>query len=213
MNEENLYHSDLYVDVHLDAYLSVTRLADRRWRIGVMLQPRQAKVEDWWVNDAQVTLTCASGPLVSAVAVATEAGTATEPQLWMPSGKEKVWGFQDQIDASVHANSEVMTHARFEFSIDPDVRGAVPLGALHIKQQFDDRLLHDADMFLTLVRFGTNSAGEVVFATPHQEIWWTDELLEPGESADVYYTVVVGQVPGDGQPCTHDWCNELDVAV
>ena len=63
-------------------------------------------------------------------------------------------------------------------------------------------------MILTLVRFGTNSAGEVVFATPHQEIWWTDELLEPGESADVYYTVAVGQVPGDGRPFAHDWCNE-----
>lgn len=213
MSEENLYHSDLRVDVHLDAYLSLTRLAERRWRIGVMLQPRKADVQSWWVNDAQVTLTCASGPLVSAVTVATEAGTAVEPQLWMPSGEERVWGFQDQIDTTVHANSQAMTHARFEFTVDPDVRGAVPLGALHIKQQFDDRLLHDADMFLTLVRFGTNSAGEVVFATPHQEIWWTDELLEPGESADVYYTVVVGEVPSEGRPCTHDWCNEERAVV
>ena len=70
MNDENLYHSDLRVDVHLDAYLSLTRLADRRWRIGVMLQPRQADAEGWWVNDAQVALMCASGPLVSAVTVA-----------------------------------------------------------------------------------------------------------------------------------------------
>ena len=33
--------SDLLVDVHTDAYLGVTRLSQRRWRVGVMIQPRQ----------------------------------------------------------------------------------------------------------------------------------------------------------------------------
>lgn len=213
MSEANLYHSHLSIDVHLDAHLSVTRLRPRRWRIGAMLVPRRTDDEGWWVNDADISLTCASGPLVTSVTVATEAGRASEPHLRIVSGEEKVWGFQDQVDATVHASTAAMTHARFEFTVDPDVQGALPLGALHIKQQFDDRLLHDADMFLTLVRFGTNSAGEVVFATPHQEIWWTDELLEPGESADVYYTVVVGEVPSEGRPCAHDWCNEEGAVV
>lgn len=79
---------------------------------------------------------------------------------------------------------------------------------MHIIQDFDDHLLHDAAMFLTLVPFGTNSAGEVVFARPYQKIWWTDDLLEERQSAYGGHTVAVGEVPGEGRPCAHDWCNE-----
>ena len=212
MSTETIYHTDLRVDVHLDAYINVTRLAERRWRIGVLMQPREASGAAWWVNDAQVTMTFTGGTSVAAVSVGADAGDAEQPRLIVPGELARDLGYSDQIDTRVRATGRGMTHARFDFTVDPDVRGMVHLGCLLFSQEFGSKQLHDAEKFLTTVPFGTDVSGNVVMANARQEIWWTDELLEPGESANMYYVVDVGQVSGDGLPCNHDWCNEVDSA-
>ena len=210
MSTGTMDHTDLRVDVHMDAYINVTRLAALRWRIGVLLQPRQSAEAAWWVNDAQVSVTFTGGTSVTAVSAQADAGDADQPRLIVPGDVARDLGYADQINARVRATNKGMTHARFDFTVDPDVRGMVNLGCLYFSQEFGTKLLHDADKFLTTVPFGTDMSGNVVVANARQEIWWTDELLEPGESANMYYVVDVGQVPGDDQPCNHDWCNEVD---
>ena len=210
MSTETIYHTDLRVDVHLDAYINVTRLAALRWRIGVLLQPRQSAEAAWWVNDAQVSVTFTGGTSVTAVSAQADAGDADQPRLIVPGDVARDLGYADQINARVRATNKGMTHARFDFTVDPDVRGMVNLGCLYFSQEFGTKLLHDADKFLTTVPFGTDMSGNVVVANARQEIWWTDELLEPGVSANMYYVVDVGKVSGEGLPCSHDWCNEVD---
>jgi len=209
MSDEKIYHTDLYIDVHLDVYLSVTRLSERRWRIGALMQPREATTEQWWVHDARLSLTFTGGPSVTAIAVAADAGTATEPRLWEPDDIARQLGYRQQTDARVRASSQAMTHARFDFTVDPDVTGMVQLGYLFFSQEFDRQLLHDAHKFLTAVPYGTVASGDIVVGTPYQEIWWTDEDIEPGEDAGMYSVVPVEKVAGEGRPCAHDWCNGL----
>ena len=209
MTDEATHHSDLCVDVHLDAYFSVTRMAERRWRIGALMTPRQADEADWWVNDAQLTLTFSAGTSVAAVAVAADAGETMQPRLFVPGETARQMGYDEQTDAQVRASSQAMTHARFDFTLDPDVRGMARLGYLFVNQDFASRQLHDASMFLTAVAFGTDASGAIVLGSAYQEIWWTDEDVEPGESADFYSVVPVEAVSSEGRPCAHDWCNGI----
>lgn len=209
MSEKSIYQADLVVDVHLDAYINVTRLTERRWRIGVLMQPRSGGSDAWWVNDAEVTLTCTGGPSVTAVSVAAIAGAADEPSLFVPNAAVRELGYEEQTDTSVRATSQAMTHAQFDFSVDPDVRGAHQLGVLHFMQSLQRDHSDGAVQFFTFVPFGTVVSGEVVVAHARHEVWLSDEDVAPGEMADVYYVHEVSTIANDGQACVHDWCGEL----
>lgn len=208
-DEKKSYHTDLYVDVHLDAYISVTRLTQRRWRIGVLMQPRQATTDQWWVHDASVSVTFSGGSSVTAISVAADAGKTCEPTLYEPDEIAMQLGYGMQTDTCVNASSQAMTHARFDFTVDPEVRQLQPLGYLFFQQEFDQQLLNDAHRFLTAVRFGTDGSGGIAVGTPYQEMWWTEEDLQPGEDAGMYWVVPVEEVSAEGRACTHDWCNGL----
>lgn len=200
--------SDLLVDVHADAYVGVTWLSQRRWRIGVMIQPRQAAAEHWWVASGGVDLQLSTPQQVTAVAAAVDVGIVRGPSVHVPNDLAKRMGYGEQTHASARVDlAGGLTYARFEFSVDPDVAPMVVLGGLDFHQSFDGRELYDAAEFRTTIPFGTDEHRRVVLGRPRQEVWCTDEVLEPGESASVYWVHEVHPRAGNAMPCGHDWCN------
>ena len=214
MNNEHGLCTELLVDVHADAYLSVTQLSERRWRIGTMIQPRLADAEYWWVANGDITVSFNAGDSVTAIDIAADGADASEPHLYIPSDIAKQLGYGPQTNASVSEPlNEAMTYTGFDFTVDPDVSPMVTLGLLNVHQSFNGRELHGASEFRTIIPFGTDEQRRIVLGRPLQEVWCTDEPLEPGEAAEVYYTHDVHPLVGAGLPCAHDWCNGQGVVA
>lgn len=204
MFTKNGFAHELLVDVHADAHINATRLADRRWRISVLLVPRSSGA--WWVDGADVTVSFGARDGVTAVAADADGGEASEPKLLVADEKMRALGYGDQTSVSVSGSERAMSYSQFDFTVDPDVTDMRGLGFISFWQNLDQSL-HGAVIFRTDVPFGTEEDGSVVLGQPVHEVWCSEFELEPGQEAGEYWTYFPGEASKAGLPCGHDWCN------